>query len=139
MLKIYDPIYSVSVDGGPLGVVQGRFDNDWFVSDCVPMGTQYLLYNVSFEDAYQYLQTHYISGARPSKSIFLSAPQISLSYQCSADWVDIKKCKTFSLRAENRLRKNVTLDWIMKNLEADMAIRYLTERGMGICPTKKTK
>ena len=31
------------------------------------------------------------------------------------------------------------LDWIMKHLEADQAIQYLTERGMGICPIAKTK
>ena len=132
MLKIYDPIYSVSIDGKPLEVVCGRFDNDWFVSDYVPMGEQYLLYNASFADAHEYLQSHYISGARTSKSIFLSAPQISLLYQCSADWVHIKKCKTFSLRVENKLRENVTLDWIMKNLKADQAIQYLIERGMKI-------
>lgn len=133
MLKIYDPIYSVSINEEPLRVVRGQFDNDWFVSKYDPMEKQYLLYNASFFDAYDYLYSNYVSGARTSKSVFLNSPQISLLYQCSSDWVNIKKCETFSLSVENRLRENVTLDWIIKNLPADQAIQYLKERGLGIC------
>ena len=83
MLKIYDPIYAVSIDGGPWERLEDPFDT------------------------------------------------IDRKY--------IKKCEGFCLRAENRLRENVTLDWILKHLKADQAIQYLTERGMGICPITKTK
>ena len=51
----------------------------------------------------------------------------------------IKKCKTFSLFVKNKLRENVTVDWIMKNLPVNQAIQYLIERGMGICPITQTK
>ena len=138
MLQIYDPIFCVSIDEGPYKVVRGSFDDDWFASACNLIEKQYLLYNASFADAYEYLYSNYVSGARISTSFF-NAPQISLLYQCSGRWVNIKKCKTFSLFVKNKLRENVTLDWIVKNLPADQAIQYLTERGMGICLTKKTK
>ena len=138
MLQIYDPIFCVSIDEGPYKVVRGVFDNDWFTSACDLMEKQYLLYNASFVDAYEYLRSNYVSGARPSTSFF-NAPQISLLYQRSGRWANIKKCKTFSLFVKNKLRENVTLDWILKHLEADKAIQYLTERGMGICQIANTK
>ena len=31
MLKIYDPIYAVSIDGGPWERLEDPFDTNWFV------------------------------------------------------------------------------------------------------------
>ena len=138
MLQIYDPIFCVSIDEGPYQVVRGVFDNDWFASACDLMEKQYLLYNASFVDAYEYLRSNYISGARPSTSFF-NVPQISLLYQSSGRWANIKKCKTFSLFVKNKLRENVTVDWIMKNLPANQAIQYLSERGAAINPSTPLK
>lgn len=139
MLKIYDPIYSVSVDGGSWKRLEDPFDTNWFVTDKDIPETELLLDDTSFDEAYDYLRNNYISGARTCKSAFKGKPQISLLYFNAYDRKYIKKCEGFWLRAENRLRENVTLDWIMKHLEADQAIQYLTERGMGICLTKQTK
>ena len=138
MLQIYDPIFCVSIDEGPYQVVRGVFDNDWFVSACDLMEKQYLLYNASFADAYEYLRSNYVSGARPSTSFF-NVPQISLLYQRSGLWANIKKCKTFSLFVKNKLRENVTVDWIMKNLPVSQAIQYLSERGAAINPSTPLK
>lgn len=128
MLKIYDPIYSVSIDGGPWKRLGDPFDTNWFVTD-----------DVSFQEAYDYLRDNYISGARTCMTFFKDKPQLSLVYFDTIDRKYIKNCYGFWLRVENKLRKNVTLDWILKHLEADQAIQYLTERGMGICPTTNTK
>lgn len=139
MLKIYDPIYSVSIDGGPWERLENWFDTNWFVTDEDLPRTKILLDYVSFQEAYDYLRENYIFGARTCKTVFRGRPQLSLLYFNTIDRKYIKNCEGFWLRAENRLRKNVTLDWIMKNLEADQAIQYLTERGLEICLPKKTK
>ena len=134
MLKIYDPIYAVSIDGGPWERLEDPFDTNWLVTDEDLPETELLLDDVSFQEAYDYLRENYISGARTCRTIFKGKPQLSLLYFNTIDRKYIKKCKRFSLRVENKFRKNVTLDWILKNVEADQAIQYLTERGMGICP-----
>lgn len=139
MLKIYDPIYSVSIDGGSWKRLEDPFDTNWFVTDEELPETEILLDDVSFEEAYDYLRNNYISGARTCKTVFKGKPQLSLLYFNASNRTYIKNCEGFWLRAENKLRDNVTLDWIMKHLKADTAIQYLTERGMGICPTKKIK
>ncbi len=132
MLKIYDPIYSVSIDGGPWERLENWFDTNWFVTDEDLPRTKILLDYVSFQEAYDYLRENYIFGARTCKTVFRGRPQLSLLYFNTIDRKYIKKYEGFWLRAENRLRKNVTLEWIMKNLEADQAIQYLTERGMKV-------
>ena len=139
MLKIYNPIYAVSIDGGPWERLEDPFDTNWFVADKDLPETEFLLDNVSFQEAYDYLRENYISGARTCRTVFKGKPQLSLLYFNTIDRKYIKKCEGFSLCAKNRLRKNVTLDWLSKHLEADQAIQYLTERGMGICPIAKTK
>ena len=130
MLKIYDPIYAVSIDGGPWERLEDPFDTNWFVTDEDLPETELLLDDVSFQEAYDYLHNKYISGARTCKTIFKGRPQLSLLYFNAIDRKYIKKCKGFSLCAGNRLRENVTLDWILKHLEADQAIQYLKERGL---------
>lgn len=134
MLKIYDPIYAVSIDGGPWERLEDPFDTNWLVTDEDLPETELLLDGVSFQEAYDYLRDNYISGARTCTTFFKDKPRLSLLYFNTIDRKYIKKCEGFSLCAGNRLRKNVTLDWILKNLEADQAIQYLTERGMRICP-----
>lgn len=134
MLKIYDPIYFVSIDGGPWERLEDLFDKNWFVTDKDLPETELLLDDVSFQEAYDYLRDNYIYGARICRTFFKDKPQLSLLYFNTIDRKYIKNCEGFWLRAENRLRKNVTLDWILKNVEADQAIQYLTERGMRICP-----
>ena len=139
MLKIYDPIYSVSIDGCPWKRLGDPFDTNWFVTDKDIPETELLLDDVSFQEAYDYLRDNYISGAGTCTTFFKDKPQLSLLYFNSIDRKCIKKCEWFCLLVENRLRKNVTLDWILKHLEADQTIQYLTERGMGICPITQTK
>ena len=139
MLKIYDPIYSVSIDGCPWKKLEDPFDTNWFVMDEKVPEVELLLNGVSFEEAYNYLCDNYISGARTCRTVFKNRPQLSLLYFNNRNITYIKKCERFWLRVENRLRKNVTLDWILKHLEADQAIQYLTERGIGICPITQIK
>ena len=139
MLKIYDPIYAVSINGGPWERLGNPFDTNWFVSDEDLPETKLLLDDVSFQEAYDYLRDNYISGARTCTTFVKGKPQLSLLYFNASDRKYIKKCERFWLRAENRLRKNVTLDWILKHLEADQAIQYFKERGMEICQITKTK
>ena len=134
MLKIYDPIYSVSIDGGPWKRLGDPFDTNWFVTDKDLPETELLLDDVSFQEAYDYLRDNYVSGARTCRTFFKDKPQLSLLYFNSIDGKYIKKCEWFCLLTENRLRENATLDWILKHLEANQAIQYLKERGVEICP-----
>ena len=139
MLKIYDPIYSVSIDGGPWKRLEDTLDTDWFVTDEDLPDTELLLDGVSFQEAYDYLRDNYISGARTCRTVFKGKPQLSLLYFNASDRKYITKCKGFWLRMENKFRENVTLDWILKHLEADQAIQYLKERGMEVCLSKTIK
>ena len=139
MLKIYDPIYYISIDGGPWERLEDLFDTNWLVTDKDLPETELLLDDVSFQEAYDYLRNKYISGARTCKTFIKGRPQLSLLYFNTIDRKYIKKCEGFSLCAKNRLRENVTLDWLLKHLKADQAIQYLKERGMEICPITKTK
>ena len=122
MLKIYDPIYSVSIDGGPWKRLEDPLDTNWFVTDEDLPETELLLDGVSFQEAYDYLRDNYISGARTCRTVFKGKPQLSLLYFNASDRKYIKKCKVFSLRAEHKFRENATLDWILKHLEAAQAI-----------------
>lgn len=140
MLKIYDSIYSVSINGGQFKQVSGFFDTDWFVGDEDLPETEVLLDNVSFIEAYEWLKNHYVSGARPCTTIFKGRPQISLRYRYSMyDSVGIteKKCKKFSILIERKLRAGVTIEWISRNLPANQAIQYFIERGISISLTQK--
>lgn len=134
MLEIYDPIYSVSINGSPFEPVSGPFDNNWLVSDKELPKTELLLDNIPFAEAYEWLENNYISGARPCRTIFKGNPQISLQYYPWYDptYVTEKKCKKFSLLIENKLRVGITMEWIARNLPVDQAIQYFTERGMSI-------
>ena len=116
MLKIYDPIYYISIDGGPWKRLEDPFETNWFVTDEDLPETELLLDNVSFQEAYDYLRENYISGARTCRTVFKGKPQLSLLYFNTIDRKYIKKCEGFSLCAKNRLRKNVTLDWLFKHL-----------------------
>ena len=78
MLKIYDPIYSVSIDDGPWKRLGDPFDTNWFVTDKDLPETELLLDDVSFQEAYDYLHDNYISGARTCK-IF---SKISHNFRC---------------------------------------------------------
>lgn len=62
MLKIYDPIYSVSIDGGPWKRLEDLFGTNWFVTDEEVPETELSLNDVSFEEAYDYLRDNYISA-----------------------------------------------------------------------------
>lgn len=74
MLEIYDPIYSVSINGGPFKQVAGLFDTDWFTSDEDLPETKLLLNGASFQEVYDYLRDNYVSGARTCKTIFRGRP-----------------------------------------------------------------
>lgn len=70
MLKIYDPVYFVSIDGGPWKRLEDQFDTNWFVSDENLPEVEILLDDVSFEEAYDYLSDNYVSGARTCTTFF---------------------------------------------------------------------
>lgn len=138
MIQIYDVHNYVSIDGKEWREVKTYLGNDWtIIYDEKDAVGGIVLDNVSFDRAYAYVINNYIDGLRPSLAIFNQKPQIGIRYIYKDGWEYIKSCKSFSLKREFELRP-ITLDWIMKHLEADQAIQYLKERGMGICPMTKT-
>lgn len=135
MLEIYDVINYVCVDGGGWGEISNSIDFEkyWLVCKEDISGTDLILDHVCFEEAYEYLRNNSFRGIQVSKTFFTKKPKISVRFAVY-DWTDITKCKEFSLRTVYSRKPGITLDWIMKHLEADTAIQYLTERGMGVCP-----
>lgn len=53
MLKIYDPIYYISIDGGPWERLEDLFDTNWFVTDEDLPETELLLDDVSLKGGKQ--------------------------------------------------------------------------------------
>lgn len=139
MIQIYDVHNYVSIDGKEWCEIKTYLGNDWtIIYDEEDAVGGIVLDNVSFDRAYAYVINNYVDGLRPSLAIFSQKPQIGIRYIYEDEWKYIKSCKSFSLKREFELRP-ITLEWIVKHLEADQAIQYLKERGMGICPMTKTK
>ena len=53
MLKICDPIYYISIDGGPWERLEDLFDTNWFVTDKDLPETELLLDDVSLKGGEQ--------------------------------------------------------------------------------------
>ena len=130
MLKIYDILFYVSVDGA-----------DWRrVGDIChtalneePQDITFLD-NASFNEAREFLSHNHLFGVWNKDSLFIGKPTIAVAYADAWETVYYRRFHTISYKKEYREWENVTLEWIMKNLPADKCIQYLKERGITTCP-----
>ena len=135
MLKVYEIIDSVSVDG-----------KDWcrlrscrhiIIDESEKDAMTITLENMSFDAMYEYLSHKYLSGVWASETYFRHKPIIKIDYVGSLDPSPYKKFKQMSYKRKLKEWKNVSLEWIMKNASADQCIQYLKERGINTCPIIK--
>lgn len=133
MLKIYDTISYVSIDGADwrsVGVTGYRVSEE-------ELTEAFRLNNVSFDESYQFLSYFHLDGIGTDVSFFRKKPIIWVKYRDAWESVEYRHFKTISYKTCYVERAYVTLDWIMNNLTVDQAIQYLKERGINTCPILK--
>ena len=141
MLKIYKVHNYVSIDGADWREVLW---NGWLnpierkVFD-EPPETQHILRNASFYEAYDYIHDNRLDGVWCGSGCWsrMIHPTIEVRYRDAYDDVAYSRFISMSYKIEYEEWKEVTLEWIMKNLPADQFIQYLKERGITACPILK--
>lgn len=138
MLKIYNVHNYVSINGadwrevlrsGWLTPIEHKVFDE-------PPETQHILCNASFYEAYDYIHDNRLDGVWCSSGCWcrMIHPTIEVRYRDAHNDVAYRNFIAMSYKIEYEEWKNVTLEWIMKNLPADQTIQYLKERGMTTCP-----
>ena len=130
MLKIYNIHDYVSIDGAEWREVGGYGEK---AIDGEPENKLYLD-NASFDEAYEYLSQHRLSGVYNHTTLFGTKKTIQVEYNDVFCPVEYRRFNTISYKREYKEWKNVSLDWILKNLPAEQTIQYLKERGITTCP-----
>ena len=130
MLKIYDVIDYVSVDGSDWRVV-GR---DGYCCTDEERDVKFILNNASFEEAYEHLSNNQQDGIWCGKTYWREKPLIFICYQDAWDSVRYNHFHQMSYKRIYKENNGVHLSWIIKNLPADQTIQYLKERGITTCP-----
>jgi hypothetical protein len=130
MLKVYYIRDYVSIDGSEWRSVGGYGEK---VIDGEPEN-ELRLDNASFNEVYEYLTRHLLSGVWNDTTFFRKKPLIQVSYNDAWDWVEYRHFNTMSYKREYKEWKNVPLKWLMEHASADQFIQYLKERGITTCP-----
>lgn len=130
MLKVYYIRDYVSIDGSEWRSVGGCGEK---VIDGEPEN-ELRLDNASFNEVYEYLTQHLLSGVWNDTTFFRKKPLIQVSYNDAWDWVEYRHFNTMSYKREYKEWKNVPLKWLMEHASADQFIQYLKERGITACP-----
>jgi hypothetical protein len=133
MLKIYDVIDYVSIDGADWRRVGGY---GYRVTDNEIENTL-ILNGLSFDEVREYLSQNALCGVWNDSTFFLGKPTIRISYNDVWSDVEYRKFNKMSYKSEFKERRNVSLEWIIGHLSADQCIQYLKERGMTACPIMK--
>lgn len=130
MLKVYYIRDYVSIDGSEWRSVGGYGEK---VIDGEPKN-ELRLDNASFNEVYEYLTQHLLSGVWNDTTFFRKKPLIQVSYNDAWGWVEYRHFNTMSYKREYKEWKNVPLKWLMEHTPADQFIQYLKERGITTCP-----
>lgn len=130
MLKAYYIRDYVSVDGSEWRSVGGYGER---VIDGEPEN-ELRLDNASFDEVYEYLTQHLLSGVWNDTTLIRKKPLIQVSYNDTGCWVEYRHFNTMSYKREYKEWNNVPLKWLMEHASADQFIQYLKERGITTCP-----
>lgn len=133
MLKVYNVDGYVSVDGAEWRSV-GHLGYSCTDEDC---DVKFILDNVSFAEACEYLSNNFLDGVCNSETFWRSKPTITVRYRDVWDKVEYQSFSTISYKNVYTEDKNVTLGWMMDHLSAEKVIQYLKERGITACPILK--
>ena len=129
MLKVYNVMHYVSVDGGKWCRVESNgqtmIDDSEVVENVI---------NGSFEHWCEYLQARNLPGMYYKTTLFKKKPCI-VTYSSSYDSV-VKHThfKNLSYKTVYKELEYVSLGDIINRYPADQAIQYLKERGINTCP-----
>lgn len=135
MFKIYKVKNYVSVDGADWRrVVFSWFISTEYKTSNKSLKTQHILCDVSFNEAREYLQNNSLDGVFNDSTFWKNKPIVSVRYYDADDIVNYRHFNTISYKREYEEWKDVTLEWIIKNLSAEETIQYLKERGITTCP-----
>lgn len=133
MLKVYLVTDYVSIDGADwraVGVCGYRATEK-------ELSSQLILDDLTFDEAYEYLSRNYLTGIYTDQTLYKHTPLIRINYSDAWEPVVYRRFNNMSYKTEFEEWKNVSLDWIIKNLSADQCIQYLKDRGMAACPVLK--
>lgn len=134
MLKVYSVWDYVSIDGADWRAVGSH---GYMVTD-EEQKNKIILDNVSFTEAYEYLQDNYLDGVENETSSILKKSIISVEYHNELFPVSYRKFDTMSYKREFE-EFNASVKWLMQRLSAEQFIQYFKERGMNVCPLNTTK
>lgn len=135
MLKIYKVYNYISVDGADWRqVIRGWLADIECKASHIDLGMEYMMHRLSFDEAREYLKNHKFDGIWNDTSFWKKQPTICVRYCDGWDDVVYKHFDTISYKTEYVEWKDVSLEWILKNLPADQTIQYLKERGITTCP-----
>lgn len=135
MLKIYKVYNYISVDGADWRqVIRGWLADIECKTSHIDLGMEYMMHRLSFDEARAYLNNHKFDGIWNDTTFLKKKPTICVRYCDVWDDVVYKHFDTISYKTEYVEWKDVSLEWILKNLPADTAIQYLKERGITTCP-----
>lgn len=135
MLKIYDVIDYISIDGADWRIVGGY----GYKATDKEVENTLVLNDLSFDEAREYLSQNTLRGVCNGSTFFLGKPTIRISYNDAWDDVEYRKFNKMSYKREFKEWEDVSLKWIIENLSADKCIQYLKERGMTACPITKQR
>ena len=135
MLKVYKVHNYVSIDGAPWReVVWSWFGPIECKTTDKELNGENMLCHTSFDEAYAYLKNSPLDGLYASETFWRCKPRIGIRYRDTCDIVYYNHFDTISYNIIYEEWKDVSLEWIVKNLSADECIQYLKERGITTCP-----
>ena len=129
MLKIYDVVSYVSIDGAEWRAV----GHPGYCCIDEDRDVKIILDDVSFSEACEYIDDHSLDGIYPGTTLWRNKPVICVYYCGVIDDVRYKNFNTISYKKVYTENKNVTLGWLMEHLSAEQTIQYLKERGITTC------
>lgn len=118
MLKIYSIVHLISINNGPWNCIDDK-GSVCFDEDCVPR-THECFTDLTFKEFLSYLENismPNVIGSRKSVDIYYNGK----------DRITYKNFKTISYKIMY-IERGASLDWIIKNLSTEDAIRYICER-----------
>lgn len=129
MLKIYCVKKYVSIDNDEwkkIGCNTYIMSND-------SLSEKIIFKHKSFDECFEFLESHYINGLSRSESIFRHKPLINVYYSFNLTEISYKCFNTISCK-ETYTEIDMTFDDIMKIFSAEQTIEYIKERGLNVCP-----
>ena len=142
MKNIYDEIIEIKIEG---------ISKDW---ENTSIWNHYVLLSEeeriryteefrfpTFQDCYNQVKAGLVSNSNVSGTLFRNRPQVCIS-SAMRDYTRImteKNYKPVRVRVSFKLRKDLSMDFLMKNLSAEDFSTYIREHNLIMCPLNTSK